>query len=212
MCIVFTFHFASKTHIRAYNNVSSAVLYWYLGLEYLLPKMLLSRPPYCLLRWALTWDSRTVVAAYVLEFCPQCLHVAYIVLPLIWDLKVLKGVLFSLFTSSIRLISGSTILSPQQYWYLALSIAPSAMLFSWPLYSSKVSSYLVLKNCLHSSCPRGVCCILIPALYLYGEGCIVFTFQFVSKVHNRGYIIMPPQQCSNLGIRIYSLDSSNLCL
>ena len=79
------------------------------------------------------------------EFCPQCLHEAYIVLPLIWDLKVLKGVLFLLFTSSVSLISGSTILSPLQVWCLAWIIASSAMLFSRPL-------YWLLRLALNSAC------------------------------------------------------------
>ena len=137
---------------------------------------------------------------------------AYIVLPLIWDLKVSKSVLFSLFTSSIRLISGSTVLSPQQYWYLAWIIASSAMLFSWPL-------YWLLKWALYSACrtvftadilevsagllyPRHICMVMG----------ILFSFFSSSLGLISWFLIMSPQHICLLKGVLFSLFTSSLRL
>ena len=131
---------------------------------------------------------------------------------------MLKSVLFSFFPSSLRLISGPTTISPQQYWYLGQeycllsnALTCASILTSW------VSIYLVLQNCSRSRYTRGVCNIVLPAEYLYGEGCIVFTCFFVSEAYIRSYNIVssavlihrppgvsPPQQCSYLGVCIES--------
>ena len=63
-----------------------------------------------------------------------------------------------------------------------------------------------------------VCNIVIPAAYLYAEGCIVFTCLFVSEVYIKAYNnvstavlihrppdVLPPQQCSYLGVCIVSI-------
>ena len=75
--------------------------------------------------------------------------------------------------------------------------------------------YNDLQNCLRSRYPIRVCNIVIPAAYLYAEGCIVFTCLFVSEAYMRAYNIvslavlilsppraLPPQQCSYLGVCI----------
>ena len=124
---------------------------------------------------------------------------------------MLKGVLFSFFTSSPRLISGPTIMSPQQYLYLGLEcFLLTNGLTKASVFTTWVSSYLGLQNYLHSRYPRGVCSIVIPAAYLYAEGCIVFTCLFVSKTHIRVYNkvssavfisrsgVSSPQHCSYL--------------
>ena len=105
--IVFTFHVVSKAHINAYNIVSEAVLIsrpWVLALQqcYYLGLCIL-------LRWALTWACRTIFKADILDVFAALLYPRHI---------CMKGVLFSLVSSSPRLISGPTIMSPQQYWYL----------------------------------------------------------------------------------------------
>ena len=104
---------------------------------------------------------------------------------------MLKGVLFSLFPSSIMLILRPTVKSPQQYWYLGLRycLLGNALICSFVL-SPKVSSYQHLKNCRRSIYPLGICSIVIPAAYLNAEGCIVFTFHFVSKPHINVYNIV----------------------
>ena len=127
---------------------------------------------------------------------------------------MLKGVLFSFFTSSPRLISGPTIMSPQQYLYLGLECF---LLTKASVFPTLVSFYLGLQKYLHSRYPRGVCSIVIPAAYLFAEGCIVFTCLIVSKTHIRVYNkvssavfisrieVLSPQHCSYLGLYIYSL-------
>ena len=130
---------------------------------------------------------------------------------------MLKGLLFSLFISSLRLISGPKIIS-QQYWHLGLeyffitnALTLASVLTTW------VRSYLCLQNYLHSRHPRGVCSIGIPAAYLYAEVCIVFTFHVVSKAHINAYnivseavlisrpLVLSLQQCYYLGLCIDSL-------
>ena len=162
--------------------------------------MLFSWPLYWLLKWALYSTCRTVFTADILEVSAGLLYPR--------PICMLKGVLFSLFTSSVRLIPGSTILSPQQYWYLAWSIASSAMLFSWPL-------YWLLKWALYSACrtvftadilevsagllyPRHICVV---------KG-VLFSFFSSSLGLISGFLIMSPQQCSNLGIRLDPLGSN----
>ena len=64
-----------------------------------------------------------------------------------------------------------------------------------------------------------VCNIVIPAAYLYAEGCIVFTCLFISKAYisacnnvssailiHRPPGVLPPKQCSYQGICIVSID------
>ena len=104
---------------------------------------------------------------------------------------MLKGVLFSLFPSSVTLILRPTVKSPHQYWYLGLGycLLSNALICAFVL-SPKVSSYQRLKNCHRSTYPRGICSIVIPAAYLNAEGCIVFTFHFVSKPHISVYNIV----------------------
>ena len=66
--------------------------------------------------------------------------------------------------------------------------------------------------------PRRVCNIVIPVAYLYAEGCIGFTCPFVSDSYIRAYKnvsitvlihrppgVLPPQQCSYLGVCINSI-------
>ena len=70
-------------------------------------------------------------------------------------------------------------------------------------------------NCPRSRYPKSVCNIVIPAAYLYAEGCIVFTCLFVSQAYIRASNnvssavlilrppgVFPPQQCSYEGICI----------
>ena len=123
-CIIFTCLFVFEANIRAYNIVSSAVLI-YTPPGVLPPQqMLLSRRLYWLHMCVLTFACRTVLAADFLGMFATLLYPRYICM--------LKGVLFSLFTSSLRLISGHAIMSPQQYWgyILVCSIVFSAMLIS----------------------------------------------------------------------------------
>ena len=105
----------------------------------------------------------------------------------IWKVK---GVLFSLFSLSLRLISGHTIMSPLQYSYLGLCI------------ESLGKYYLGLQNCLHSRYPRCVCSIAIPE-----EG-VLLSF-FGSSVRLISVLtIMSPQQCSYLSLCIDSGELS----
>ena len=62
---------------------------------------------HCLFRLALTWAYKIVLAAGSLKVFASLLYQRYI--------YMLKDVLFSLFTSSLSPISGSTIMSPKQY-------------------------------------------------------------------------------------------------
>ena len=55
----------------------------------------------------LLFACRTVLAAVALEVFATLLYPRHICM--------LKGILFSLFSSSLRLISGPTVMSPQQY-------------------------------------------------------------------------------------------------
>ena len=193
--IVFTFHFVCKAHIRVYNIVSSAVQIS--GLEY------------CLLSNALFRASVLIplvrsylgLQNYVYSEYPRGVCSIFY----LQHICMVKGVLFSLFTSSIRLISGSKVLSPQQYWYLAWIIASSAMLFSWPL-------YWLLKWALYSACRTVFAAHIleVSARSLYTRHIcmlkgILFTFFSSSIGLISGLLMMPPQQCSNLGIRIDSL-------
>ena len=57
---------------------------------------------------------------------------------------------------------------------LEFCLLSKALIYAFIL-TPYVSSYISLQNCPRSSCPRGVCNIVIPAAYLYAEGCIVFT-------------------------------------
>ena len=113
-------------------------------------------------------------------------------------------------------LTGPTVLSPQQYWYighLEYCLFSNAFI-SASVLNPLVSSYLGLQNCPRSRYPRDVYNIVIPAAHLYAEGRIVFTFHVVSKAHFRVYNnvssavliarpgVLSPQQCSYLGLCI----------
>ena len=202
--IVFTFHFVSKAHFSAYNNVSSAVSisrpgvstpqYSYLGLCIDIIGELLS----C--------HNFVIPAAYLYaEGCivSTCLFVseAYI--------RVYNNV-----STAVLIHRAPGVLPPQQCSNLVLCIASVGELYNG------------LQNCLRSRYPIRVCNIVIPAAYLYAEGCIVFTCLFVSEAYNlfvsEAYIraynivfsallilspprVLPPQQCSFLGVCIDSI-------
>ena len=194
-CIVFTFHLVCKAHIRVYNIVSSAVQIS--GLEYCLLSNALFRAS------VLTPLVRSYLGLqnYVYSEYPRGVCSIFY----LQHICMVKGVLFSLFTSSIRRISGSKVLSPQQYWYLAWIIASSAMLFSWPL-------YWLRKWALYSACRTVFAAHILEvsagSLYLW-HICILkgvlFSFFSSSLGLISGLLIMSPEMCSNLGIRIDSL-------
>ena len=178
--IVFTFHFVCKAHTRVYNIVSSAVQIS--GLEY------------CLLSNALFRASvlTPLVRSYLgLQNCVYSEYPRGVCIIFLRHICMLKGVLFSLFPSSVTLILRPTVKSPHQYWYLGLGycLLSNALILAFVL-SPKVSIYQRLKNCHRSTYPRGICSIVIPAAYLNAEGCIVFTFHFVSKPHISVYNIV----------------------
>ena len=106
---------------------------------------MLLRPVYFLFRWALTWASRTFLAANILEVFAALSYPLYI-----W---MLKGVLFSLFTSSLRLISWSTIFSSAElisgleYCLLSNAHISASVLTPW------VRPNLGLQNYLYSEYP-----------------------------------------------------------
>ena len=193
--IVFSFHFVCKAHIRVYNIVSSAVQIS--GLEYFLLSNALFRASLLtpLVRSYLRLQNY-VYSEYPRGVC----SIFYL-----QHICMVKGVLFSLFTLSIRLISGSTVLSPQQYWYLAWIIASSAMFLSWPL-------YWLRKWALYSACRTVFAAHILEvsagSLYLW-HICILkgvlFSFFSSSLGLISGLLIMSPEKCSNLGILIDSL-------
>ena len=194
-CIVFTFHLVCKAHIRVYNIVTSAVQIS--GLEYCLLSNALFRASV----WTPLVRSYLGLQNYVYSKYPRGVCSIFY----LQHICMVKGVLFSLFTLSIRLISGSTVLSPQQYWYLAWIIASSAMLFSWPLYWPR-------KWALYSACRTVFAAHILEmsagSLYLW-HICILkgllFSFFSSSLGLISGLLIMSPEKCSNLGIRIDSL-------
>ena len=122
---------------------------------------------------------RTVLSADILEVFATLLYP--------WHICMLKGVLFLLFTiskahirvynrvSSAVFISRSGVSSPQHCSYLGLYIYSLGEL------------YHGLLNCPRSRYPTRLCNIVIPAAYLYAEGCIVFTCLFVSEAYIRAY-------------------------
>ena len=174
--------FTSSVRLLSGSTKLSPQQYRYLAWSIASSAMLFSGPLYCFRRWALTW-AWIMFTANILEVFASFLYLRHICM--------LKGVLFSLFPSSIMLVLRSTLKSPQQYWYLGLGycLLGNALICSFVL-SPKVSSYQHLKNCRRSIYPLGICSIVIPAAYLNAEGCIVFTFHFISKPHISVYNIV----------------------
>ena len=145
--------------------------------------MLLSRPQYCLFRWALTWASRTVIVAYILEVLAAMLYPRHICM--------LKGVLFSLFTSSVRLISGvfNIISSAVQISGLEYCLLSNALICAFVL-SPKGSCYLVLKNSHCSINPRVFAALLYPQHIWMLKGVLFSFFTSSLKAHISVYNIV----------------------
>ena len=175
--------FTSSVRLIPGSTILSPLQYRYLAWSIASSAMLFSGPLYWLLYSGLTSFCRTVFTANILEEFASFLYLRHICM--------LKGVLFSLFPSSVTLILRPTVKSPQQYWYLGLGycLLSNVLICAFVL-SPKVSSYQHLKNCHRSTYPRGICSIVIPAAYLNAEGYIVFTFHFVSKPHISVYNIV----------------------
>ena len=178
--IVFTFHFVCKALIRVNKIVSSAVQIF--GLEYCLLSNALFRASVLFPQMSSYLGLNYVYSEYPRGVCIIFILAAYL---------YAEGCIVSLFPSSIMLVLRSTVKSPQQYWYLGLGycLLGNALICSFVL-SPKVSSYQRLKNCRRSISPLGICSIVIPAAYLNAEGCIVFTFHFISKPHISVYNIV----------------------
>ena len=87
--IVFTFQFVSKADAWAYTNVSNALI----------------RASVLSLQQCFAWACSIVSSAELLEGSAVLLYPR--------QTCKLKGVLFLLFGSSLRLISGPTVMSPQ---------------------------------------------------------------------------------------------------
>ena len=169
--------------------VSSAVSY--LGLQYHLLSRITRRVCSTGILTAWLYDEGCIVFTFKFISETPIWTYSYVSSVELWHICMVKGVLFSLFTSSLTLVLGPAIKSPQQYWYLGLGycLLSNALICAFDL-SPKVSSYLGLKNCHRSIYPRGICSIVIPAAYLNAEGCIVFTFHFISKAHISVYKIV----------------------
>ena len=113
---------------------------------------------------------------------------------------------YNIVSSAVFIFRPPGVLPPQQCSYLGVCI------------DSIGSSYLGLNNSPSSRYPIGVCNIVIPAAYLYAEGCTVFIFHVVSKAHIKAYNnissavlisrpgVFSPQKCSYLGLCIDYVD------